>query len=196
MPRIFDNINEQLIVALRSTLSTSFRADFCVGYFNLRGWKHLADDVEAWEGTPGHCCRLLVGMQKLPEAELRERLRAGSDPERLDNRSALRLKQDLAAEFRRQLTYGLPSSEDQAALRQLSRQLKEHKLVVRLFLLHALHAKLYLLFREDAVSPIVWLLGQQQPHRRRTAEAGRSQCRRPRPRRLPEAGRLVRGPLA
>lgn len=159
MPRIFDNIEASLLPALEQTMELSRRADFCVGYFNLRGWKELDAHVEKWPGGDGGCCRLLVGMQRLPQDELRAAFSLTRSHDQLDNQTALRLKKKLAEEFRTQLTFGVPNNSDESGLRRLAAQLKAGKLVVKLFLRHPLHAKLYLLFRDDPISPIVGYLG-------------------------------------
>ena len=61
--------------------------------------------------------------------------------------------------FREQLTVGAPTNEDEAGLRRLAAQIKAKKVVVKLFLRHPLHAKLYLLFRPDPINPTVGYLG-------------------------------------
>ena len=70
MPRIFDNMNQSLLPELKKTLVGANRADFCVGYINLRGWKTLEQEIEQFVGGEDFCCRLLVGMQKSPKDEL------------------------------------------------------------------------------------------------------------------------------
>ena len=159
MPRIYDNIEGELLPALRATLGVAARSDFSVGYFNLRGWKAIDDLIERWDGGAGKQCRLLVGMQRLPQDDLRQALSQVQGHDELDNQTALRLKKKLAEEFRAQLTFGVPTNQDEAGLRRLSAQLKAGKVVVKLFLRHPLHAKLYLLFRQDPINPIIGYLG-------------------------------------
>ncbi len=159
MPRIFDNIEHQLLPALRETLAVSNCADFCVGYFNLRGWKQIDSFIGHWPGGDGQCCRLLVGMQRLPQEELRAAMSLAKRDDGMDNQTAMRLKKKLAEEFREQLTVGAPTNEDEIGLRRLSAQIKARKVVVKLFLRHPLHAKLYLLFRPDPVNPSIGFLG-------------------------------------
>ena len=160
MPRIFDNLTSgsSLLPALRETLGLSSRADFCAGYFNLRGWGGLASCVENWGPGDGPC-RVLIGMQRPPHEELRDALSLADRPLGMDNRTAHRLRLQLAEQLRQQLTMGAPNNSDEQSLRQLAAQLRAGKVVVKLFLRHSLHAKLYLLYRDDPINPIVGYLG-------------------------------------
>ncbi len=159
MPRIFDNIELELLPALRETLALSERSDFCVGYFNLRGWKAIDSLVESWVGGPGSQCRLLVGMQQTDREELRQAYSLVPQQDEISQQAVIRLKKKLAEEFRAQLCFGAPSDEDEKGLRRLSAQLKAGKLVVKLFLRHSLHAKLYLCFRSDPNNPRTAFIG-------------------------------------
>ena len=159
MPQIFDNIELQLLSTLQKAMDMSQRADFCVGYFNLRGWRHIDQYVEKWSGTNGNCCRLLVGMHRPAEEDL---LRAAANPvasDEMDNAGAARLRKKMAESFRDQLTLGAPTDADEAGLRRLARQIRTGKLHVKLFLKHPLHAKLYLLQRLDPLNPKIGFLG-------------------------------------
>lgn len=159
MPRIYDNIEQKLLPALCDALVPATRADFCVGYFNLRGWKQLDSYIERWDGGEGKRCRLLVGMQKLPQEEQREMYSLIRTDGGLDNSTALRLKKKLAEEFRQQLAASVPTNEDEKGLRRLAAQIRADKVIVKLFLRHSLHAKLYLLYRPDPINPVIGYLG-------------------------------------
>ena len=108
MPRIFDNIDQSLLPALRDTLNLADRADFCVGYFNLRDWKQLDSYTERWSDGDGHCCRLLVGMSRQRSEELRAARSLTSADGEIDNQTTLRLKKKLAEDFGEQQLSAYP----------------------------------------------------------------------------------------
>ena len=159
MPQILDNIEKHLLTALSEAMGLSERSDFCVGYFNLRGWRRIDSLVENWAGGEGHCCRLLVGMQQMPQDQLRSAMSLIKSEEQIDQSTAIALKRKLAQDFRDQLMVGIPTNADEAGLRRLAAQIISKKLVVKLFLRHPLHAKLYLLFRQDPLNPKIGYLG-------------------------------------
>ena len=141
MPRIFDNLTPrtQLLPALKETLALSSRADFGVGYTNLRGWGGVGPLIDRWTPEDGPC-RILVGMQKVPEDELREHFASrGQERFGIDNRTASRMRRKLAKQLRDQFTYGAPTNEDEAALRRLPRPLRAGTMKVTLFLHRPVH---------------------------------------------------------
>ncbi len=141
MSRIFDNISEKLLTALQNTMQSADRADFCVGYFNLRGWRLLRSDIEQLSGGDEGYCRVLIGMNPSPHDELREYLSLKACKP-VDQQQVMRRKRQIVEDFRRQLAFGAPNNEDEQALRDLVRQLRSGKVTVKLFLRYPLHAKL------------------------------------------------------
>lgn len=159
MPTIFDNQSAFMLNELSETLNDSYKADFCVGYFNLRGWHTLADKVEFFEGSHGAQARVIVGMNVSPDDELRAALRLKPEPEMMDNLTMARTRKSLLESFRRQLMFGFPTKGDKSALLQLKSQLENRKVAVKLHARFPLHAKLYLCHRHDKKTPLIGYLG-------------------------------------
>jgi superfamily II DNA or RNA helicase len=168
MPTIYDNIENKLIDGLKEYIINSNRVDFCVGYFNLRGWKGISDSIDNLVGEEviendvpkNRFCRLLVGMHKPPIEIIKESFEAEEDDLLMDNSEVIKQKKQLAKEFREQLTLGRPTNEDETALKKLSQQLKDGKVVVKLHLEYPLHAKLYLAYlKNNKITPKVGYLG-------------------------------------
>ncbi|MCY3781156.1 MAG: NgoFVII family restriction endonuclease, partial [Chloroflexi bacterium] len=126
MPRIFDNISEKLLTALQNTMQSAERADFCVGYFNLRGWRLLHTSIDQLSGEDSSPCRILIGMHTAPQDELQRSLSL-RPPSPVDNTVARRRKEKIVENFRRQLTFGAPTNDDEQGLRDLVRQLRACK---------------------------------------------------------------------
>jgi superfamily II DNA or RNA helicase len=147
MPTIFDNINKFLGEELTTNLEDAERADFCIGYFNLRGWSQLSDYVDelSGDGTDNPECRILLGMYGSKEREIKE-LYSKQDRTKIDNKRAVELKKKLARNLREQLTYGIPTRKDEINLQKLAGQLCAGKICVKLYTRTSLHAKLYLIY--------------------------------------------------
>ena len=174
MAEIYDNIEKHFCDGLQSILTMGGikRADFCVGYFNLRGWDMVVDNIDNIPGGDVYeknnangrserkqrVCRLLVGMQR-PENEIIREYYSHCKTA-VDNDYVSRCKLKMAQQFREQLQLGLPTSKDEQTLQHLSRQLKEGKVCVKLYLRFPLHAKLYIAHRpDDPVNKIACIMG-------------------------------------
>lgn len=170
MARIFDNIDLKFTQGLQDIITNAGvkRVDFCVGYFNLRGWDLIIDQIDQLPGdyieeesspSPIHrTCRLLIGMHQPPEEMTRWLY--GREEFTPDGDYVRNQKLKIAREFRRQLQLGLPTKKDELTLRRLSQQLKDGKVGVKLYLREPLHAKLYLAHRpDDNSNKIMALMG-------------------------------------
>ena len=184
MARIYDNIDLKFEDGLKHTIETQNvkRVDFCVGYFNLRGWNLIVDQIETLsgdyveeeQGQVFRTCRLLIGMHRPDEEYIRKLY--SKDNTLIDPNEVQRCKIQIAKEFRRQLLIGLPTTQDEITLRKLSTQMKAGKVCVKLYLREPLHAKLYLAHRpEDYLNPISHY-GKQQSYILRPHSSGRVEC--------------------
>ena len=105
MPKIYDNIENHLTKGLNEALELSQRTDFCVGYFNLRSWKEVADKIDSLSGATvvegkddvHRICRLHVGMQKMPIDILRDYF-SKDDDHIIDKAEAVKFKKRLASD--------------------------------------------------------------------------------------------------
>lgn len=154
MSKIYDNIGDgkkfREILADVVTEPGIQRMDFCVGYFNLRGWDFIADEINELDGEyiyenderVHRVARLLIGMQRAPEEIIRMKYR--KTPFIPDADYVQKCKRKIAEEFRKQLLIGSTSVYDEMTLQTLCRQIREGKVCVKLFLRNPLHAKLYI----------------------------------------------------
>jgi len=160
MPTIYDNIESKLLEGLRGVLPEAVACSFCVGYLNLRGWDQLADAIEHLQGgDEGRACRVLVGMHRPPEEEMKLLYRASREPFILDGPTRSLLRRRITESFKRQLEFGVPSNEAERALQRLAEQLRARKVLIKAFLRYPLHAKLYLIKRPDAITPLIGFVG-------------------------------------
>lgn len=168
MARIYDNIEIKFTDGLNAIIGNTGvkRLDCCVGYFNLRGWNLIVNQIDQLPGDQVYeqdkqqfrVCRILIGMHRPDEVLIRSLY---SKKEILpDAEFVSQSKRLIAQDFKRQLQIGKPTKEDEATLRHLSAQMKAGKVCVKLYLKEPLHAKLYLAYRpEDTFNPIQTIMG-------------------------------------
>lgn len=166
MARIYDNIESRFVEGLQELITDVGvkRVDFCVGYFNLRGWDLVVNQIDQIPGDYVYendkqefrRCRLLIGMHQ-PDEELVRRLY--SEQQIPDAAYVQQCKLEIARDFKKQLLLGIPTKRDEWTLQRLSTQLKEDKICVKLYVAEPLHAKLYLSYSPDARNKIAAILG-------------------------------------
>ena len=158
MPTIYDNESEILLDSLKETLQTAKRGDFCVGYFNLRGWAKISQTISSISRESDKpACRLIVGMPGNDDITVRRHYT--EDQQEITQKIASKHKEKFAQDLAKQLTYGIPTDRDEKGLKKLAMQLRTGVLQVKFFGAYPLHAKLYLAHTDNRMSPIVGYVG-------------------------------------
>jgi superfamily II DNA or RNA helicase len=98
-------------------------------------------------------------MHRPPEEDMHLLQSIRQGPTSPDGPTLARLRRRVTEGFKEQLEFGVPSNQAEAALRQLSIQLRSGKVRVKAFLRHPLHAKLYLVRRQDSFAPLIGFVG-------------------------------------
>jgi hypothetical protein len=152
LPQIFDNVTISLGEDLRKVFQNAVSMDSVVGYFNLRGYKMLAQDVEDREPGEKPILRILVGMAVTDETRLDRvlKIRSEGDSELdfedlIDRDGALSKKNEILANFRAQLEGGTPNNLDRQTLTTLRNHLDDGRVQIKVFAEQPLHAKAYIL---------------------------------------------------
>ena len=148
MSKIIDNDKVELASSLSEVIPHSRQLDACVGYFNLRGWKQIADSVRKMANpvANGPRVRLLIGMAFAEDRELHAEFRklwGSDDPEPPSLERALGLARQAVEAFADQLVWAAPSASDESSLRQLLNDLESGLVDIKFYGRERLHAKLY-----------------------------------------------------
>ncbi|HRU10334.1 MAG TPA: helicase-related protein [Thermoanaerobaculia bacterium] len=154
MPNIYDNITDEtrLGLALRDSLSDFDAVDVATGYIDLRGWSSMADILDTKPAPDGAraTARVLVGMVAPSDSQqLLDSLQDQVQPPEYgadihDRERALARRDQLVAHLRNQLMRGLATTEGQATLQTLKRQLREGVVAMKVFTEKPLHGKTYI----------------------------------------------------
>jgi hypothetical protein len=154
VPNIYDNITDdtRLGLALRDSLSDFDTVDVATGYIDLRGWSSMADILDTKPAPDGAraTARVLVGMVAPSDSQqLLDSLQDQVQPPEYgadihDRERALARRDQLVAHLRNQLMRGLATTEGQATLQTLKRQLREGVVAMKVFTEKPLHGKTYI----------------------------------------------------
>lgn len=98
-------------------------------------------------------------MHRPPEEEMKLLSTLRRPVAKPDGPTLARLRRRITESFKEQLEFGVPTNHAEVALRHLATQLRARKVLVKAFLGYPLHAKLYLLRRQDPVTPLVGFVG-------------------------------------
>ena len=166
MPNIYDNITDdtKLGLALRDSLTDFDAVDVATGYIDLRGWSNLADILDSKPAPTGTraTARVLVGMVAPSDSQqlldsLQDQVQPpayGSDIH--DRERALTRRDQLVAHLRNQLMRGLATTEGQATLQTLKRQLRDGVVAMKVFTEKPLHGKTYIFHAPEKKHGSCW----------------------------------------